>query len=71
MKIKLIMDVPVRPEHNMHKGRVLEVIEKSYSPSPRNPDLVKQDGVWVQGSGERVKILNREYSVIEDTPHAK
>ena len=60
MKVKLTCDVPVDNKHGMKKDRVFEVDEFE------DGNKRGTRSVWVTGdAGERVKLLWREYSEVE------
>lgn len=53
MKIKILIDVPVHPNHGITKGRVFETLPKDGR------------GQWVMGdAGEKVKVHPHEYEQI-------
>lgn len=52
-RVRITRDVPVEARHGMTNGSEHDVIEK------------ERDGsVWVQGDGERVKLLHREWEPV-------
>jgi len=54
--IRLTSNTPVERKHGMREGRTFEVEDSDWCPG----------GVWVDGdAGERVKILNREFEILE------
>lgn len=62
MRIRLLCNVPVAPEHGMTKGRVFDVIEDDEGDGSRGTS-----GKWVVGDAEeRVKILYHEYEIVGD-----
>lgn len=54
MKIRLKKDVPVDRKHGLTAGRVLETVD-----APKEKKSLS--GVWVQGDGEKVRVLYPEY----------
>lgn len=64
MTIKLKHDVPVAKHHGMVAGRELEVLRVSVVSLGYEQ---QNDGYWVQGRGEEVKIFNRECDVLTET----
>ena len=57
MKVELLNDIPVERKHKMTKGRILEVVE-----APEDD----HDDVWVQGEGEKVRLLTGEYKQVKE-----
>ena len=52
-RIRLTMNVPVEARHGMKKGTVHDVLPSGQPGDSRE--------VWVQGDGERVKLLSGEW----------
>jgi len=59
MRIKLTCDIPVNEKHGLIKGRILETVNP-----PEDKEHLK-DGVWIEGVGEKVRILSREYEIVD------
>ena len=61
MKIELLVDLPIGPEHGMVAGKVLEVTQV-VSGAGRG-----RNGWWVHSdeSGEAVRVFTREAKVVE------
>lgn len=60
MKIKLIRDIPVDQAYGLIAGKILETT------TPPEDRLEDNRGVWVQVTGQKVKILFREYEVVKE-----
>ena len=69
VKVKLLFDIPVHPEHGLTKDRVLDVIE--VAPGRRSSGLEPKRGenddtIWVMGdTGEKVKLNRNEFEVVD------
>lgn len=60
VKIRLLVDLPVRPEHSLFKGTIHFTIA-----APRQSGVVHA-GHWVQGSGIPIEVFNYECELVED-----
>ena len=57
MKIKLLSDIPVESRHNLNKDMIIDTIDR--------PEHLRH-GVWVQGDGEPIRILEHEYEIVKE-----
>ncbi len=61
MRVKLLVNIPVDPEHGMTASRELEVLRLADGKERGT------SGVWVAGdAGIEVRLMRREYEIMED-----
>ena len=61
--IEIIIAPPVEKKHRLKEGRVMETVT-----APKGTEEL--NGVWVQGRGEKIRLLYGEYKVIGHNPNS-